>query len=49
MMVYIPEDRTKHTPQWWNSERYDYCDMITGKDNTGLFNKLIKKFTDLFA
>ena len=50
MMMFVPEDKVKHTPQWWNSERYDYCDKIIGENNEGnLFNRLIKKFSNLFA
>lgn len=50
MMTLIPEDRSNQTPQWWNSERYDYCDVIIGKEHAGnLINRLFKKFTHLFA
>ena len=50
MMMFVPEDRVNHTPEWWNSERYDYCDVIMEKDNEGnLFNRLFQKFSHLFA
>jgi len=50
MMMFVPEDKVQHTPDWWNSERYDYCDVvIKEEDKNNLFNKLIKKFSQLFA
>jgi len=49
MMMFVPEDKVQRTPQWWNSERYDYCDVIV-KDNTGnLLNKIVRKISHLFA
>ena len=50
MMMFVPEDRKTHTPLWWNSERYDYCDVIMKKeDNTNMFNRFIRKLSNLFA
>lgn len=50
MMLFVPEDKVQHAPQWWNSERYDYCDMIIGKENPdNLFNRIFKKISNLFA
>ena len=50
MMMFVPEDKVQHTPDWWNSERYDYCDVVMKKeDKNNLFNRLFKKFSQLFA
>ena len=50
MMMFVPEDKVQHTPDWWNSERYDYCDVIIKtEDKNNLFNRLFKKFSQLFA
>ena len=50
MMLFIPDDKKNPTPLWWNSERYDYCDMIMKKeDENNLFNRFIKKLSHLFA
>ena len=50
MMMFVPEDKVTRTPEWWDSERYDYCDVIMKKDSTGnLFNRFFKKITNLFA
>ena len=49
MMTLIPEDRSHQTPQWWDSERYDYCDVIVKEHAGNLINRLFKKFTHLFA
>ena len=50
MMVFVPEDKVNHAPEWWTSERYDYCDVIMKKDTAGnLFNRLINKVSRLFA
>ena len=50
MMMFVPEDKLQHTPDWWNRERYDYCDVIMKKEDTdNLFNRLVKKFSQLFA
>ena len=50
MMMFVPEDKLQHSPDWWNCERYDYCDVIMKKEDTdNLFNRLVKKFSQLFA
>lgn len=50
MMMFVPEDKVQHTPDWWNSERYDYCDVVMKKeDKNNLFNRLFRKFSQLFA
>ena len=48
MMMFIPEDKVQRAPDWWNSERYDYCDVIIKKEDS-LLNRLFKKFSQLFA
>ena len=50
MMMFVPEDKVQHTPDWWNRERYDYCDVVMKKeDKNNLFNRLFRKFSQLFA
>jgi len=50
MMMFVPEDKVQHAPDWWNSERYDYCDVVMKKeDKNNLFNRLFRKFSQLFA
>ena len=49
MMMFVPEDKLQHAPEWWTCERYDYCDVIMKKDTGSLINRLIKKFSELFA
>lgn len=50
MMMFVPEDRVKHAPLWWDSERYDYCDVIMEKDNAdNLIKRLFEKVSHLFA
>ena len=50
MMMFVPEDKVQHAPDWWNRERYDYCDVVMKKeDKNNLFNRLFRKFSQLFA
>ena len=50
MRLFVPEEKISRTPLWWNSERYDYCDMIRGKDSEGnMFNRFLKKISQLFT
>ena len=48
MMMFVPEDKVQHAPDWWNSEIYDYCDVIIKKEDS-LINRLFKKFSQLCA
>ena len=49
MLMIVPEDKVQHAPQWWNSERYDYCDVIIKDSENNLINRLFKKISHLFA
>ncbi|MBQ9031805.1 MAG: hypothetical protein IJ106_10190 [Parasporobacterium sp.] len=50
MRLYVPENKVAHAPEWWDSERYDYCDVIMEKEDAGnLFGRIFRKFTQLFA
>ena len=47
MMMFVPEDKVQHAPEWWSGERYDYCDVIIKKENEdNLFNRIFKKFSN---
>ncbi|MCF0229536.1 MAG: hypothetical protein HUJ76_07605 [Parasporobacterium sp.] len=50
MRIYVPEERLTSAPQWWKSERYDYCDMIAEEaDTDNMVKRIFKKISHLFA